>query len=127
MWTLPLGRRHQARRSVSLPRSNGDYNIRGYRYPLARTLCHRHCGERMSRLFQLASILSLLLAGSQRQLLGQPAWSHFTLSATGPNLNGNPPVYDPISNQFILFGGFASGPCCFGLSETWLLTNPNAA
>jgi hypothetical protein len=53
-----------------------------------------------------------------------PAWIHLTPSG-GPNLNGNTPVYDPASNHLILFGGFAGGPCCTGLSNTWIITNAN--
>jgi len=53
-----------------------------------------------------------------------PTWSHFTPSGTGPNLNGNPPVYDPGSNRLIVYGGLlADNSCC--TSDTWVLSNAN--
>src|SRR5208283_2975671 len=53
-----------------------------------------------------------------------PTWCHFTPSGTGPNLNGNPPVYDPGSNRLIVYGGLlADNSCC--TSDTWVLSNAN--
>jgi hypothetical protein len=53
-------------------------------------------------------------------------WTHNAVAGTGPVLNSNPPVYDPASNQLIVFGG---GVCtsgfCLGLNATWVVTNAN--
>jgi hypothetical protein len=52
-------------------------------------------------------------------------WIHFSLQGGGPFLNSTPIVYDPTSNRLIVFGGYASGPCCVGLNDTWVLANAN--
>ena len=55
-------------------------------------------------------------------------WSHFTLSEGTPVGNAGSPVYDPVSNGLIVFGGSvcATGnPSCY-LSDTWVLPSANA-
>ncbi len=54
-----------------------------------------------------------------------PTWSHFALSGGGPALNSTPVVYDPASNQIMVFGSLVTGPCCTSLNDMWVLTNAN--
>jgi hypothetical protein len=73
---------------------------------------------------QEGTYASLYIFGDQNKTIC-PTWSHFSLSGGSPSPNGTPPVYDPASNRMVAFGGYASGPCCTGLSDTWILTNAN--
>lgn len=68
-------------------------------------------------------LLSSALLALPVQLPAQSPWTHLTLSGAGPLLNSTPLVYDPNNSRLIVFGGYAGGPCCTGLSDTWILLN----
>ena len=78
----------------------------------------------MSKL-RLFFAVAILCAAHQTSLMGQSSpWLYFPLGPSGPTLGTTPTVYDPTSNELIVFGGVINPNYNF-LNSTWVLPNAN--
>ncbi len=57
---------------------------------------------------------------------GTPAWSKITFSNTAPNRKSYASIYDPVSNNFVIFGGDSQIAQTFTDDHVWILSDANA-
>jgi hypothetical protein len=56
---------------------------------------------------------------------GTPAWSKLTFSDTSPNRKSTSNIYDPVSDDLVIFGGDSSLPATFTDDHVFILTEAN--
>lgn len=54
-----------------------------------------------------------------------PAWTQLTLTDTAPNRRSHTAIYDPTSNEMVIFGGSSQLPQVFTDDHVWILTQAN--
>jgi hypothetical protein len=75
------------------------------------------CGIGLLCLISLATVVQAFGA--------TPAWTLLSTSGLSTNLfrAGGPTVYDPVSNELIIFGG--ASECCGTVNDVWILSHAN--
>ena len=56
---------------------------------------------------------------------GTPAWTQLTFTDTAPNRKSHDVIYDPVSNEMVIFGGDSSLPATFTDDHVLILTGAN--
>lgn len=56
---------------------------------------------------------------------GTPAWTQMTFTAAGPNRKSHNVIYDPVSDDMVIFGGDSSLPATFTDDHVLILTGAN--
>ena len=54
-----------------------------------------------------------------------PAWTQLTPTDTAPNRRSHTAIYDPTSNEMVIFGGSSQLPQVFTDDHVWILTQAN--